>query len=457
MANTLGIAQSALMAAQTGIATTGQNIANVGTPGYSRQATVQTAVSPVPMGFGYMGQGTQVTDIKRAYSDFLGMQRLTAQSSSSQLQIQYDQVQQLDNMLADPATGLSPAMQNFFNSMQDLSLTPGDVTARQAFLSGASALVATFHDLNGQLDSLNHGVNLQISDSVQNINDIAKQLGSLNLAIANSQGTGSKEANDLLDKRDQLLADLSKQVKVNVVKQANTEDVYIGNGQPLVVGANVYALKVISDDPGRLQVAYDINGQQATMTSNNLAGGQLGGILDFRSQILDQVRNGLDAIASGLGQGLNDINAQGKAPTGNNGAALFSFGSDPHAAGAIAMATNDLNQIATGNSSVVGDNSNVLKMLDLQTSKTLNGNSASFQQAYARIVSMVGSKTRELAITSASASSVLEQSNQAIQSVSGVNLDEEAANLMRYQQAYQAAGKLIQISKDMFDSLLRLE
>lgn len=457
MANTLGIAQSALMAAQTGIATTGQNIANVGTPGYSRQSIIQTAVSPVPMGFGYMGQGTQVTDIKRAYNDFLGMQRLTAQSNSSQMQIQYDQVQQLDNMLADSSAGLSPALQNFFNSMQDLSLAPGDVTARQAFLSSGEALVSTFHDMNTQLDNLNQDVNQHINNSVQNINDIAKQLGTLNLAIANSQGTGSKEANDLLDKRDQLLADLSQQVKVHVVKQGNSEDVYIGNGQPLVVGANVYALKVVTDDPTRLQVAYDINGQQAIMTSANLAGGQLGGILDFRSQILDPVRDGLDAIASGLAQGLNGLNAQGKTANASQGGDLFALGHDPHTAGAISMATKDLNAIATGMSSAVGDNSNILKMLDLQTAKTLFGNTASFQQAYARIVSQVGSKTRELSITSASANSVLEQSNQAIQSVSGVNLDEEAANLMRYQQAYQAAGRLIQISKDMFDSLLQLQ
>lgn len=456
MANTLSIAQSALMAAQTGIATSGQNIANVNTPGYSRQNTVQTAVSPVPMGFGYMGQGTQVTDIKRSYNDFLGSQRLSAQSSSSQLQIQYDQVQQLDNMFADPTAGVSPAMQNFFASMQDLSMAPSDVTNRQAFISSAEALVSTFHDMNNQLDNINHGVNLQISNSVQNINDIAKQIGSLNLAIANSHGVGSKEANDLLDKRDQLLADLSKQVKVNVVKQDNQFDVYIGNGQPMVVGSNVYALKVDSTDPTQLQVTYDIQGQQAIMTSENLAGGQLGGILDFRSKILDPVRQGLDDIAFNLGTKLNDINTSGKKLDGNSGGNLFVFNNDPHHAGGIAMATTDVQAIAAGTTLAAGDNSNVLNMLSLETNKTLNGNTATFQQAFAQIVSQIGSKTRELQVTSASANSVLEQTNLAIQNVSGVNLDEEAANLMRYQQAYQAAGKIIQISKEMFDSLLQL-
>jgi len=546
MPNIFTIGQSALSAAQAGINTAGQNIANASTVGYSRQTVVQTAATPQALGFGFIGQGTQVVDIQRNYNDYLGTQVLAANSASTQLDTQHTQASLIDNMLADPSAGLSPAMQSLFGSLQEMSASPSDVATRQMFLSNAQSLVSRFHDVGERLDNIRQGLNLQITSGVQSINAASQQLASLNLAIDSAQGVaGGKASNDLLDQRNQVLLDLSKQVKVTVSEQNGQYSVFIGNGQPLVVGGQAHALKVLPSptDTTRLEVAYDTSGQKSIMSSNNLAGGILGGLLEYRSQILEPTQNELGRIALALGSQFNSINAQGVTPSGVTGGNIFSlppmsvapnsantgtaslsatlanvsklttsdyrlqrvdskfvlsrssdnvilkssadfteiqaaateqgfalasaglmkdgdeFKISPTAqvASRIEVALSSVNGIAAAaTAQSPGDNSNILKMLDLQTAKVLDGGNQSLQSAYAQTVSRIGSKTHELDVTSTSAQQILTQAQRAVQDVSGVNLDEEAANLLRYQQAYQAAGKVMQIAKQMFDSLLQM-
>ena len=547
MANIFTIGQSALAAAQAGLSTAGQNIANAATPGYSRQSVVQTASTPQPLGFGYIGQGTQVTGIQRIYNDYLGAQVVSAQSGKSQLEVQYTQIQQIDNMLADPTAGLSGAMQDFFNGLQDVSTFPADAPARQAALSNAQALTSRFQDMQGRLDAIGQGVNLQIKDGVQTINQLAQQLVSLNQAIDRAQSlTDGKPANDLLDQRDQVIRDLSKLIKVNVSQQGGQYCVFIGNGQPLVSGAALHSLKAVASrtDPSRLEVAYDTAGQKSILSADNLAGGALGGLLEFRSQILAPAQNALGRIALGLASALNAQQAQGltlsNVPGGNffnlptmtalpssanapGGAGISAALTDASklttsdyrlqmqdgsyrltrladntlikssasldetlaasssegfsislsgspvngdeflirpcagVAGNLLLAISNTNDIAAATlPNAAGDNSNILKMIALQTGKTLSGGADTYQSAYAKLVNEVGSKTRQLGATSACATTIQTQAERALQDVSGVNLDEEAANLIKYQQAYQAAGKVLQLAKQMFDSLLSI-
>ena len=545
MANIFTIGQSALAAAQAGLSTAGQNIANAATPGYSRQSVVQTASTPQPLGFGYIGQGTQVTGIQRIYNDYLGAQVVSAQSGKSQLEVQYTQIQQIDNMLADPAAGLSGAMQDFFNGLQDVSTFPADAPARQAALSSAQALTSRFQDMQGRLDAIGQGVNLQIKDGVQTINQLAQQLVSLNQAIDRAQSlTDGKPANDLLDQRDQVIRDLSKLIRVSVSQQGGQYSVFIGNGQPLVSGAALHSLKAVASrtDPSRLEVAYDTAGQKSILSADNLAGGALGGLLEFRSQILAPAQNALGRIALGLASALNAQQAQGltlsNVPGGNffnlptmtalpssanapGGAGISAALTDASklttsdyrlqmqdgsyrltrladntlikssasldetlaasssegfsislsgspvngdeflirpcagVAGNLLLAISNTNDIAAATlPNAAGDNSNILKMIALQTGKTLSGGADTYQSAYAKLVNEVGSKTRQLGATSACATTIQTQAERALQDVSGVNLDEEAANLIKYQQAYQAAGKVLQLAKQMFDSLI---
>lgn len=564
----LSIGQSALAAAQVGLSTTGHNIANAATPGYSRQVVVQGAAQPQSYGFGFMGQGTEISTVKRIYTEFLGSQVRTAQTTKSGLDSYYAQIKQIDNMLADPASGLSPALQDFFSGMQEMSSNPASIPSRQAALSSAESLASSFQSMAGRLDEIEQGVNSQITSSVSVINSYAKQIAQLNDAIGRAQGATGQPANDLLDQRDQLVLDLNKEIRATVVKQGDGGyNVFIGNGQPLVVGVSAFSLTTMGPltDPERIEVAYQTANGPVMVGKSSLGGGKLGGVLEFRSQTLEPAQKALDDLAIGLATTFNAQHRLGQdldgnlggdflggdffvvptaeagasgfavaitnprqiaaaapirtaATTGNAGSGAISAGvvdaaylatplspsspvtltystgpdvlnvspatavtvtvggvPNPYPAGApvpytpgatisfggisfTISGTPALDDSFTldANTGGVGDNRNALLLGALQTANTLNGNTTTYQGAYSQLVSQIGNKTRELEVTSSAAGNLLSEAKLSLQSESGVNLDEEATNLLRYQQAYQAAGKVMQIASEMFDVLLSL-
>lgn len=635
--NIFGIGQSALNAAQIGLSTTAHNIANAATPGYSRQVVIQGAALPQSSGDGFVGQGTQVNDIKRMYSELLGAQVLSAQISKSQLDSYNTQITQIDNLLADPSAGLSPALQDFFKGVQDLSANPTAAASRQAVLSSAEALTSRFQGLEGRLDEIRQGVDSQIQSSVGTINSYSQLIAKLNDTIEKVQNaTDGKAANDLLDQRDQLVADLSKEIKVTVVPQNGTYNIFIANGQPLVVGAKTFALQtaVSPTDSSRTEIGFEKGGKTILMAESSFSGGKLGGLMEFRSEMLDVAQNSLGRVAIGLastfnaqhklGQDLNGglggdffavasitpvassanagdaklsasitnpnalttsdyqvqfdgtnykltrlsdntqlsatpfladaqaaaikegfsfsiasgnvvagdqflirptangasefkvaitdttkIAAAGPvrttATTNNQGSGKISAGTvntppppDPNLQQSIKITftsatTFDVAGTGTGlpasgvgytpggnityngwtvqitgtpvandtfsidsNTNGKGDSRNALLLGSLQSANTLSNGTTTFQGAYAQLVSLVGNKANELQVTSKASETLLTQAQQAQQAESGVNLDEEAANLLRYQQAYQAAGKVMQIASQLFDVLLSL-
>jgi len=540
--NILSIGQSALAAAQAGLSTTGHNIANASTPGYSRQVVIQGAAQAQNFGFGFMGQGTEVTSIQRIYSDYLGVQAQNAQASSSGLGTYYTQIQQINNMLGDPTSGLSPALQNFFNGIQSVASNPTSIPARQTALSAADALAASFNSMAGQLNEMAQGVNSQLQSSVSAVNSYAQQIAKLNDSISKAQLSTGQPPNDMLDQRDQLILNLNKEIKATVVKQGDgSYNVFVGNGQPLVVGINSSSLATVASPtiPGQIDVAYKANnGSLVSIGSSSQVGGNLGGLVDFRTQSLAPAQNALGRIAIGLASTFNaqhqagfDLNGAAGgaffsvaapvvgANSGNTGTAAITasignvgalttsdyklqydganytltrlsdntsttFAAFPktvdgvtinlssgtpaagdsflirptvNGASGFNVAIADPARIAAaGQTGAVGDNRNALLLGALQTTNTLGNGSVSYQGAYAQFVSDLGNKTRELGVTSSAAKSLLTEATQAVQSQSGVNLDEEAANLLRYQQAYQAAGKVMQIASQMFSTLLAI-
>ena len=328
--NILSIGQSALAAAQVGISTTGNNIANASTPGYSRQVVIQGAAQAQNFGFGFLGQGTEVSTIQRVYSDYLGVQAQSAQSSSSGLGTYYTQIQQINNMLGDPTSGLSPALQSFFSGIQGVASSPTSIPARQTALSSADALASSFNSMAGQLNEMAQGVNSQVQSSVSSINSYAQQIAKLNDSISKAQLTTGQPPNDLLDQRDQLVLNLNKEIKATVVKQGDgSYNVFVGNGQPLVVGITPSALATVASPtiPGQIDVAYKANnGSLVPIGSSSQVGGNLGGLIDFRTQSLMPAQNALGRIAIGLA---STFNAQHQAGFDLNGAAGGAFFSVP--------------------------------------------------------------------------------------------------------------------------------
>ncbi|TXT27114.1 MAG: flagellar hook-associated protein 1 FlgK [Gallionellaceae bacterium] len=640
-----GIGASALNAAQIGLATTEHNIANANTPGYSRQLVETGARLPQLFGSGYVGQGADVVAIKRAYNEFLSGQVMSEQAQASHLDAYYSQIKQIDNLLANPTAGISSALQDFFNAANGVSSLPESVAARQTMLGSAQFLAARFQSLNQRLADANNNVNSQIGLSVANINSLAKQIAALNHGIVMAQNVAAQPPNDLLDKRDQLVALLNQEIKAGVIKQSDgSYNVYIGNGQSLVVGTQSFSLQAVQSlaDPSKLEVAYSdaATGSFTRLQQNSLQGGQLGGLIEFRTNTLDGAQNSIGLVAMGvaglfnaqhqLGQDLtgalggsffvqsspvasasSDNAANGSTavvsasvadysaltgsdyslkyngaaagytlrrlsdntvttfaslpqtvdglaisstaggvagdvflirPTVNGsrdfavaitdpvqiaaaapirtGAALTNTGTGKISAGAVNPAPSaadpihpatDLNLrqpvtiafstatsftvTGTGvpgspvtvaytpgadisyngwtaqitgspspgdtftvgaNTGATADSRNALLLAGLQIQNTLSGGVVTFQGAYSQLVSQIGNKTRELDVTSQAQASMVQLTMQEQQSVSGVNLDEEAANLMRYQRAYQAAGKALQVANSLFDLLLSL-
>lgn len=321
------IGVTGINAAQAGLVTTGHNIVNASTPGYSRQQVVQSTQQPMMTGAGAMGQGTSIVTVKRAYSEYLTNQVLGAQSRSAELDTYFSEIKQIDNLLADPSAGLTPALQEFFRTVQGVATSPNSSPARQALLSGAQALASRFQALDQRLNEMRDGVDTQLVAVVGEINSYATQIANLNARILLVQAAGSNQpANDLLDQRDQIIAELNKQVKVTTsVDSDGSYNVFVGNGQALVVGATAYTLATANDlnDASRLTIAYDNGVSTVRLRESMLTGGALGGLLTFRSATLDSAQSALGRIAIGLAQTFNDQHALGQDLNGDVGGAFF--------------------------------------------------------------------------------------------------------------------------------------
>src|SRR5512135_1626591 len=243
-----GIGVSALNAAQAGIATTTSNIANASTPGYSRQQIVQEQILPQKTGSGYIGQGVNVTTVLRQYDQFLGAQVLAAQTQSSNLNTQLGLAQQVTNLLGDINGGLTPTLQDFFTAVNGVANAPQSVPARQAMLGSAQTVVDRLQSLNQSINQIRDGLNGQISNSVTLINSYAQQLATLNVQIVQAQASNPNQPpNSLLDQRDQLVNQLSQEVRVTTIKQDDgAMNVFIGSGQSLVIGNQTMALQTVA-------------------------------------------------------------------------------------------------------------------------------------------------------------------------------------------------------------------
>ncbi len=330
MANLLAIAISGLRINQSALATTGHNISNANTEGYTRQRVEAEANAPYRVGVGYLGTGAHVSAISRIANEFLVQQLRADTSMHSQLDAYSTKLEQLDNYLGDSSTGLSSAMNDFFASLQSASDSPASIPSRQLVLSNCDVLAQRFNGVYAKMDEINSFVNSEMDSNVKQINTLAVSIAEINDTIALTQGStaGGIPANDLLDKRDQLLRDLSGYVNITTAEQKDGRtNVFIGKGQPLVIGNVVSRLQVINGDAGsaRKEIAYvGKNGMPPLQVSRDITGGKLGGLLDFRNNVLDKSFNEVGRLTLALSDAMNRQQASGLDLRGNYGGLLFS-------------------------------------------------------------------------------------------------------------------------------------
>lgn len=323
----LDIGKSALSVAQQALTVAGHNVANINTPGYSRQEAVVTERDPVNGGPGQVGTGVQVIQIRRIVDSFINREITSSNSVLGQLNISNDQLSQIQNIFGDSNNqGIGAQLTDFFSSLQDMAASPSDVTPRSVLLSKADFLTSGFNQVAGELSARRTSVNDQVKQTITEINSLTAQVAELNNKVVSAEMTG-QNANDLRDQRDQALNDLAQRVDISVIDGANGAlSVFVGRGQVVVennVSHNLVAVETL-DNGGMSNVQYDMGNGRSINISPLISGGRLNGLLTVRDTIIPGLQTSFDKLSASLVNEVNQLHRQGYGLDGSTGLDFFS-------------------------------------------------------------------------------------------------------------------------------------
>jgi flagellar hook-associated protein 1 FlgK len=329
MPDMLNTAVSGLLSFQRALSTTSHNVANVNTPGYSRQTVEFDTNNPSFFGGSFYGNGVRVESVARSYDQFLTLEVRDTASSYARADKFSGLASYIDDVLADPQGGISPILADFFASVQDVADDPASSTARYAMINTAQTLASRFQNIDSRFEELAQNSRTDVRDTVDEINSLVTQIRDLNLSLNEiaPSAVSTQQAADLLDRRDSLLDQLAQKVDITVIdERENNLSIFIGNGQTVLNGVEAFALSTQPDvsDPTRDVIAY--NGLITVYDiSANLSGGELGGLLGFRDNVLDPARNALGRSAIGIAETFNAQMRDGMDLNGNLGQDFFSY------------------------------------------------------------------------------------------------------------------------------------
>jgi flagellar hook-associated protein 1 FlgK len=328
LSDVFGISVSALQAFQAAIAVTSNNIANANTPGYARESLSLSAAAPQANGRISVGAGVAIDGITRAFSQATANQLNASQSSLGQLNALQTYSSQIDNLVGTTAGGVSTALQSFYNAWSDVANNPASTATRQALLGKAQSIASSFKNASTQLNALNSDINSRITSDVQQINTLAASISSLNKQIvATTAQSGGQVPNDLLSQRDQLVSNLSSLTGVSTTTDSNgAMNVFVGNGQPLVLQGNTTTLTTVGNPFDASQLEVSSSTASGNIISGTITSGDLGGLLAARGQVVDPAKNQLGQIATAFSQAVNSQQNAGLDLRGQLGANLFSVG-----------------------------------------------------------------------------------------------------------------------------------
>jgi flagellar hook-associated protein 1 len=350
-AGIFSIGNSALNAAYTALRTAGNNIANANTPGYTRQSVTLTPQVGAFTGGSFLGQGVAIADVRRSYSEFLTGQAHQGASAAAQADTRATQLAQLTALFSNPSTGIGTAIDRFFAAAQDLSQRPGDAAVRQQMISAGNLLTQRFNDIGARLQEMRSGTDRQMRLEMDTINRAAQEVAQLNDKIALARGTGGSP-NDLLDRRDAAIRRLNESVRVNEIEQDDGSiNLFLGNGQPLVVGPKANPMSVRPDplDPQQVQVGIDSGGIFQAVEAARIGGGRIGGLMQFRAVDLPAYENEIGRLAVALSSEFNTQHRLGNDAAGSPGGDFFA----PIAMSALAAPGNG--NLATSASVTLAD------------------------------------------------------------------------------------------------------
>ena len=552
MSGILDIGTRALKANQLALQTAGNNIANVKTPNYSRQSLVIKNVAGQFSGSGYYGKGVEVITVQRNHSEFLTRQAAQSSSISASDTKRLEQLTQLEDIFQGGPTGIGASVSNMLNSFSDVASAPTDLAARSVALSLADEMASRFRSAASRLTDLHNGVAVQLKDEVAAVNSLTGRIAAANESIARAVGTG-QTPNDLLDQRDQLVAELNLHIQTtSVAADDGSVTIFAASSQPLVMGTVARALRLSADafsDPSKTKLVMQNGTDTVPLEESTLGGGQIAGLLRFQNTDLVDAANLLGRMALSISTVMNDQHKLGKDLSGFTGIDLFASSPIPAAAAASTNTGNaaltvsiqtgppsgapqlvasnyeinftsgtagtltrvsdgqvssfalpspaptsfsidglniDLNTgapiagdrflitpytatakdlkiiqssparlaMASSTTAYIATNSdNAKAMMALRDLALFDG--AATSDGFASAMADIGVRVQSATYTAAVSKSIATNIETDRTSVSGVNLDEEAAKLLQFQQAYQACAKMLQISQSIFDTLIQ--
>ncbi|MFJ4442820.1 flagellar hook-associated protein FlgK [Pseudomonas sp. NPDC089422] len=370
MASLINIGMSGLGAAQSGMYTLGNNIANADVESYSRQQNVQKTKGGQQVGQVFIGTGTTLADVRRVYNAFLENQLRTTTSLSSDATSYLNQISPLDTALSSSDTGITAALQSFFSAMQDAASKPTEDASRQLLLTSAQSLAKRFNTLSAQFNQQNSDINANMASIADKVNALTKSIADLNGQISKMTAVNG-QPNDLLDQRDGAVRELSSLIGADVVEQKNGNyDIYLKNGQALVLGNTTQTIGVepSATDPTRMSLILNRGSTKMDIT-NSTTGGELGGLIRYRKETLDPALNELGRVALVVADAINSQLAQGIDKNGEFGATLFA---DINSAAAIAQRSvpKSGNSAGSGNLDVTIKDTGKLTTSDYQVTFT---------------------------------------------------------------------------------------
>jgi flagellar hook-associated protein 1 len=449
----LEIGKRALLAQQLSLNITGHNIANVNTPGYTRQQAILSSNLPLTMPFGSVGTGVEISNIRRIRSLFLDQQMRGETQKMGKWSLLSESWSQVESIFSEPEdTGFSAVLDQFWNSWQDLANNPQSEAARIAVREQGTLLVNSFHHISSQMDDLKTSLDSDITKMTEEINNIAGQIANVNQSISTSELSGNP-ANDLRDRRDYLVDLLSEYVDVSVIEQSSGSMTVLLGSMALVEGNSHIdlATKVEGKSNSYLHTVLF----KGTGIELKNAGGRLDGLIEMRDKNIAGKQAELDNLARELVKAVNGVHSSGYGARGSTGVNFF----DAATSGAADidldfLITQDVNYIAAGTTSESGNNANALNIAALRNSLRVDGAQATFNDYYNSIIGEVGIKSREANVLLKNQQALVTQIDNSRQSLEGVSLDEEMANMIEQQHAYSAAAKVITAMDEALDTII---
>ncbi|MEE9496418.1 MAG: flagellar hook-associated protein FlgK [Desulfobacterales bacterium] len=459
----MSMAGQALITQQQAISVTSHNIANVNTPGYSRQKLVMSTNIPSDSAIGPIGNGVSADAIERIYDRFLNARINNESQELGRWDAQKKAVETLEMIFNETyGSGLNEAMSEYWNAWQALTNNPAGSTERQVLVTRGQILTSTFNKLDSDLTHSQQELDLAIAATVTDVNRLSAQLADLNQKIVASE-TGTQNANDYRDQRDLVLKELSELIDLNAFEDANGNvSVLNASGRPLVSGTASWQLSTELNVVSGLQdVVWLDNDGNSVNISNDISGGKLKGWLETRDVLIPGFLNRLDALAQTLVTEVNNLHQTGFDLNGIAGEVFFDGTGTAADIEVNANIVGDPGLIAASFDplpfpSAPGDNRNAVEIAKLQHQLLMSGNTATFNDYYSSLVRDVGNEVLKSDSYYTIQSEMVAQLDNYRESISGVSLDEEMINLIKFQNAYAAAAKLVSTADELMQTVLQM-